>query len=372
MIDRMTTGLLVVSVAMAAVGCSTGIDEARIGAARVEPELLPRAARVASGRVPVVIGPARPYHTSRGVSARPAPPRPFPGAALADTRAAGVRNEVEAMIGGYLRDFNRHDTAAVAAHWTEAAENLDLDSGETTAGRVAVRQAFAALFAEDDGATIDIAVEAIRPVRHDVAVVDGTTTVHFGDGTRAGSRFSAVTVKQGDRWMLDSVRESARHEAAGAGRPLDQLAWLVGSWQDPRPGMSASTQCFWSAGRAFLIRTHAVSGHAAAGEVGAGIPALLSEVEIAEREVTELIGWDPERQLIRSWVFTSTGRFAEGTWTRAADGWRVRLEGRGSDSGRSCESLITRRGPDAVAVSGGRDGLAAELVPVGDVVRVAR
>ena len=370
MIDRTLMGGAIVSVAMiVATGCSTGSNDARIGSARVEPELIPRSASSVSGPVPVVINQSQPYHTSRGVAQRPVAPRRLSGAHAGDA-PAGLQAEVDAMLGSYLRDFNRHDTVAVASHWTERGENLDLDSGETTAGREAVREVFAALFNEDADAAIDIDVQSIRPVRRDVAVVDGTSTVRFGDGARAGSRFSAVMVRQDGRWMLDSVRESARSDISGDERPLDQLAWLLGTWEDPRPGMAASTKCFWSAGRAFLIRTHAVSGLAAAGDSSASIPALLPEAEAAEREVTEIIGWDPDSQVIRSWVFTSAGRFAEGTWSRTNEGWRVRFEGRGADMGRVSECVLASRGPDAMAVSGARDGLAADLTPVCDVVRV--
>lgn len=369
--DRTSMGVALVAAAMVmAAGCSTGPGESRIGAVRVEPELTPRSARGVSGPVPVVIEASRPYHTSRGVARGRVMPRRFPGASLPGDTPAALRAEVETMLGDYLRDFNRHDTVAVAAHWTEQGENLDLDTGDTTVGRAAVREVFAALFDEDAAAAIDIDVQAVRPVRRDVAVVDGTSTVRFGDGARAGSRFSAVMVREDGRWKLDSVRESARPDVSGDDRPLDQLAWLLGTWEDPQPGMAASTKCFWSAGRAFLIRTHAVSGLATAGDSSTGIPALLPEAEAKEREVTEIIGWDPDSQLIRSWVFTSAGRFAEGTWTQTADGWRVRLEGRGADMGRACECMLTRRGPDAVTVSGARDGLAADLTPVCDVVRV--
>ena len=55
------------------------------------------------------------------------------------------------------------------------------------------------------------------------------------------------------------------------------------------------------------------------------------------REVSEIIGWDPERRQIRSWVFTSDGRFAEGFWNRAGDSWEVRYEGRGA-GGKTLES----------------------------------
>jgi hypothetical protein len=40
------------------------------------------------------------------------------------------------------------DPAALAAHWTDAGESVDLVSGEVTAGRDAVRDVFAALFAD--------------------------------------------------------------------------------------------------------------------------------------------------------------------------------------------------------------------------------
>jgi uncharacterized protein (TIGR02246 family) len=356
------------------VGCSSGQHERTIGAARVEPELASQSSRRAAGPVPVVIAPARPFHTAVGGVHPAAEPRRVP--AVAGDATTATRLEVEAAIAGYLRAFNRHDTAAVVAHWSERGENVDLDSGETTVGREAVHDVFAALFARDDAAAIDIDVHAIRPVRRDVAVVDGTSTVRFGDGARAGSRFSAVMVRHDGRWLLEQVRESACPvPAAHQGRPLDQLAWLVGSWEDAVPGTVASTRCFWSAGRAFLIRNHAVTtGVADRGPVAGrdDIPGLLATADPVEREVTEIIGWDPESQAIRSWVFTSAGTFAEGIWTREADGWKVRIEGRGSDAGQTTECLITRRGDDEFAVRGNRAGFAAHLMPVSDFIRTDR
>lgn len=361
-------------VAATLVGCSSGRHEHSIGAARVEPELSSASQRRSIGPVPVVIAPARPYHTAAN-GVRPSVPRRLPAGVVAVDAASGTRQEVEAALAGYLQAFNRHDTAALVAHWSEQGENLDLDSGESTSGRAAVQEVFAALFDQDDSAAIDIDVQSIRPVRRDVAVVDGTSTVRFGDGSAAGSRFSAVMVRQEGRWLLDQVREaSCPVPAERAGRPLDQLAWLVGSWENVAPGMAACTRCFWSAGRAFLIRTHAVT--AGVGDRGPAvaddIPALLPTSDAMEREVTEIIGWDPESQSIRSWVFTSAGRFAEGTWSREGEGWRVRVEGRGADRGHTAECVIVRRGDDGLSVRGDGDGFAAELQPVSDFVRTPR
>ncbi|NQW46895.1 MAG: nuclear transport factor 2 family protein [Planctomycetes bacterium] len=303
---------------------------------------------------------------------------------------AGIRN----MIGSYLRAFNRHDPAALAAHWSIAGENVDLDSGETTVGREAVQEVFVALFTEDAGATIDIDIASIRHVRPDVAVVDGVSQIAFTDALPSSSRFSAVLVRQDDTWMLESVRESnvsVSGDAAAAPSPLGELAWLVGSWEDVGEGVTASTHCFWSVNKAFLIRSHAVSSDAAQEHRplpgDSSIPGLLSAggsgngEHPSSREITEILGWDPERAQIRSWIFTSDGRFAEGSWSRDGErgvpgisesAWIVRLEGRGQDLAADCTYTLSRVGNDGLECRCSEDALADVMPPACDFVRTAR
>lgn len=293
--------------------------------------------------------------------------------------------EVAAMLRDYLAAFNRHDAPALAAYWTATGENIDLDTGETTRGREAVAAVFATLFEADDAARIDIDIESIRPLRDDVAVVDGVTSISFSDGGAghappAGSRFSAVVVKEGGHWMLESVREASLAEsplrAPVPGRPIDTLAWLVGAWEDAGEGVTASTHCFWSAGRSFLVRSHAVTFDAAdvvrpvAGDDS--IPGLLPPGAGPRREITEIIGWDPERAQLRSWLFTSEGRFAEATWTPAGEGWRVHFAGQGADAGTTGSVVIERLGPDELAIRCDADGLADVMPPACDFMRTAR
>jgi uncharacterized protein (TIGR02246 family) len=344
------------------VGCSAGKT--------IEP--VPVAARPAAA-VPQVIQPPRPFRVAD------APARLEVAAAARPAGAADVAAEVRGMLDGYLRDFNRHDPAAVAAHWSDGGESVDLASGEVTSGRAAVRDVFAALFATDADATIDIDVASVRPVRHDVAVVDGQTRLGFTDGGSASSRFSAVVVKQHGRWLVESLRESplpAAGKVGVAARPLDDLAWLLGAWEDVGEGVTASTQCFWSAGRAFIVRSHAVrpdrvpESLPTAGDTR--IPGLLPADDSGPRELTEIIGWDPERQAVRSWLFTSTGRFAEATWTKAGDVWTVRVEGRGRDEGAGCECTLERVGVDGLVVRCSSAALAELLPPACEFTRTAR
>ncbi len=339
------------------VGCSSGKTV----------ETVPVAARPTAA-VPQVISPPRPFRVADAAVA----------AARAEV-AEDVAAEVRGMLAGYLQDFNRHDPVAVAAHWADGGESVDLASGEVTAGRAAVRDVFAALFATDVEATIDIDVASVRPVRHDVAVVDGQTRLGFTDGGSAASRFSAVVVKQDGRWLVESLRESplpATEAANAAALPLDELAWLLGAWEDVGEGVTASTQCFWSAGRAFIVRSHAVRPDQAPESLPAAgdtrIPGLLPANDLGPRELTEIIGWDPDRQVVRSWIFTSTGRFAEATWTKAGDAWTVRVEGRGHDEGAGCECTLERVGIDGLVVRCSSDALAELLPPACAFTRTAR
>lgn len=280
--------------------------------------------------------------------------------------------EIRDMMRSYLRAFNRHDAAALAAHWSETGESVDLDSGETTAGRAQVAGVFAALFAEDREATIDIDIASIKPVRNDVAVIDGVSLISFADDSTAASRFSAIVVREDGRWVLSSVREAAAPVPERPRRPLDGLDWLVGSWEDVTEGLTANTHCTWSAGRAFLVRSHMSAPEATAATPADGVPALLP-AEGASREVAEIIGWDSQRGRIRSWVFSSDGRFAEGEWRRVGEGdeWTVTFTGQGADAHLTTTRTIRRLDNDGIVVTGGEGPLATAIPPAADFVRTA-
>jgi uncharacterized protein (TIGR02246 family) len=404
---RRFAGLLPIATALAAAGCGAPVTAppARLGARSVEPQLLATTTaephRRVSG-VPDVIARPKPFRVA-DVTARvhaslepatmaskiesvalPAAVQPvaasepvaIPAAARPAEPVSPRVAEIRDMLAGYLRAFNRHDAAAAAAHWAAAAENVNLDTGEVTRGREAVREVFASLFELDAEAAIDIDVDAIRPLRDDVAVVDGISRVSYSDGDVAGSRFSAVVIREDDHWRLASVRETAAAVEPKPARPLDQLAWLVGSWEDVGDGVIASSQAAWSADRGFLVRTHVSTpdehpaGRPAAGD--SGIPGLLPAAAGGRRELTEIIGWDPERETIRSWLFSADGRFAEGTWSREADGWTVKLEGHGRDAGRTATCTLTAEGADGLVLRCEGEGLEGLLPPACGYARTAR
>lgn len=387
-------------------GCApagTG-PQSRLGSLAVEPEL-PSASATTSADphrrwVPEVIAAPKPFRladvagtptavaATMGQTVEPfVPPAPVRlASAMADAvepahlpqpvPASPQTAEIRDMLAGYLQAFNRHDAAAAAGHWAIAGESLNLDSGESTRGREAVRQVFASLFEIDAEAAMDIDISGIRPLREDVAVVDGVSRVSYADGEAAGSRFSAVLIREAGQWQLANVREAACAVPDRPRRPLEELAWLVGSWENACEGVTASSQCSWSGDRAYLTRHHIISASPPASEpprAGDGrIPGLLSAAAAGRRELSEIIAWDPERESIRSWIFSADGRFAEGTWSRDGDSWVVRIEGRGLDAGREARCTLATDGPDGLAVESDGESLAGLLPPSCGFTRTAR
>lgn len=398
----------IVACALVLGGCSA--SDATVGS--VAP---PAVAVPAARRVPIVIAPPRPFRIAQMPGPRRAAlrettmarqrPMPVPrerqpddGILLtADTTAAeegmtaarllssdappharpDADTGVREALRDYLEAFNLHDAAALASHWTPDGTSVDLASGTVTSGREAVRSVLAALFEEDGSAAIDIDVGSVRPIRDDVALVDGVTRLSFATGDTTDSRFSAVMVREGDRWRLERMQEAPLEpvETPARGTPLDALSWLLGSWEDVGEGVTAGTQCFWSGGRSFLVRTHVTTPDHRPEAPQAGddrIPGLLPAGPAAPLELTEIIGWDPEREEIRSWFFTSAGRFAEGAWRREGVTWKVHVVGQGRDTGLACVCTLSPEGRDGLTVRHDTDALAHLLPPACDFVRTSR
>jgi uncharacterized protein (TIGR02246 family) len=289
--------------------------------------------------------------------------------------AAPLVAEIRDMLHRYVRAFNHHDAAAVAAHWTADGESRNLDSGEVTAGREAVRAVFSDLFETDDQGTLGIDVSSIRPVRADVAIVDGLAQVGSSSGLGVMNRFSAVVVQEEGQWLFQSIREAAAQAVTSPVRPLDELAWLVGFWEDDGDGVTAGTQCDWTSGKGFLMRSHVISPDSASAQLPrAGderVPGLLPVEPAAAGELTEIIGWDSEREAIRSWIFTADGRFAEGTWERDGAGWVVVIEGRGADAGRQARCTLLPDGPNGLVMQCAGERLEGLVPPTCSFTRTA-
>jgi uncharacterized protein (TIGR02246 family) len=215
-----------------------------------------------------------------------------------------IRNK----INSYTAAFQRRDAKALAAHWAKEAVYLNPETGEQVQGRDKIEAYFAAQFADEGPgeAKLAVSVKSLRFITNDVAIEDGTAKVTRPGEAPETSSYTAVHVKQGNDWLLDSVRETTLPpEPTGADR-LAELDWLTGHWVDEDDNARVSLHCYWTAGQAFLTRSFDVEAEG-----------------ILQMKGTQIIGWDPVAQSIRSWTFDSDGGVTEGTWRRDGSSWVI-------------------------------------------------
>ena len=146
------------------------------------------------------------------------------------TRQADDAKAIAALVASFTKAFNAGDAAAAAATYAEDALVVD-EQGERTEGRAAIRDRYAASFADNPGSTIAIQVDSLRFLGPETALEEGRATITPADGAGLPeiTRFTAVYVKQGGRWLQSAVRDELAQDLTPHDR-LKELEWLVGDW----------------------------------------------------------------------------------------------------------------------------------------------
>ncbi len=207
--------------------------------------------------------------------------------------------------------FNKGDVDELVAHWTEDGEFIN-ESGRSYRGKAQLRAMLTKMLPTFKGATQSIKVGAIRFIRPDVALEEGTVTVKAADGSVDTGNYAGVWVKQGGKWLLSQVRDLPSPEEdkdkAPAFAQLKQLAWLVGDWE-AKAGEIKMT-CKWAPGQSFLVQEYTAR-----------------QADGKEYHVTQYVGYDPQQQLLRSWTFDSGGGSSGAMWVREGNTWTGTSEG---------------------------------------------
>ena len=248
---------------------------------------------------------------------------------LSPAMATADEAAVRGLLAKYVEAFNKHDANAVAALWTEKCVHIDRVNDLRTEGRDAIARDLEVVFEATPNARITGEVTSVRMIRPEVASVEGSTLLSGGGVDPSRSSFSAIMVSEADGWRIDSVEELPIAEAVTSRDALQELEWLIGKWQDDSDEAVIETTCNWSPNEAFLIRSYvAVIG------------------ETVDRQGTQVIAWDANRQAIRSWNFDSTGGFGEAIWTKNGDEWLVRSNQTSTDGSLSSGTYLIRKVDD--------------------------
>jgi uncharacterized protein (TIGR02246 family) len=212
----------------------------------------------------------------------------------------------------YAAAFNKGDLGGVLAAWTDDADYVD-EAGKTIKGRKDLSAMYKKSLQENKGLKVRIKTTAIRFLKDDIAMQDGSAILTHANGETETSPFTAVWMKKDGQWLLAHLRELPGQPGGIADEPnarLKDLDWLIGEWTHDDKDKKTTLTGHWFKGHKFLVLDYVV--HANGDEILA---------------LTQLVGWDPLTQKLHSWVFDSRGGFGEGAWSRRDNTWSVAVAG---------------------------------------------
>jgi uncharacterized protein (TIGR02246 family) len=252
-------------------------------------------------------------------------------AAASAADGASQRKEILALLTRVETTFAEADAKGLAACWTPTGVFIGPGGAETD-GRDNIEKLFTAVRKDQK---LLLHVEHFRLVNDSLALVDALSEMKPAPATGGTQMVCFVIVKQDGRWLIENARESSIHLPPQA-NPLKDLQWMAGDWASAASpaGVMLQTNCGWTSNQAFLIRKFKVQGKEAFLHGG-----------------TEIIGWDPRCQSIRSWVFDSDGGFGENAWVADGGHWVTRFSGTLADGSRvSATNIITKVDDDTVTI----------------------
>jgi uncharacterized protein (TIGR02246 family) len=263
-----------------------------------------------------------------------AEPADKPAAAADKDKAAGDQarpadqEAVRAAVKDFIKAFEKGDAKALAALFTEEGEYVSNDAA-TLRGRAAMEDGYAQFFKKNPDMRLEVNVDSIRFVSKDNAVLEGSARSYKSgkpdDPTI--SRISGLYARDNGQWRLALLRE-----APDEGTTLDDVDWLIGTWESKSDQAEVRTTYEWDDGKNF-IRAKFTIKQKDSDEVLSG---------------TQLIGRDARTGQLHSWLFESDGGFGEADWTWDGKNWRLDATGVEPDGDEvTATNVLTPLGKDA-------------------------
>jgi uncharacterized protein (TIGR02246 family) len=252
----------------------------------------------------------------------------------------------------FVAAFNKQDAKAIATLWTDDGEYID-DMGHRVAGREAIQQAYAELFATNPGLVMKIAIDSLRTLSPNTAVEEGRAVVEAGPAGVAGvTSYVVVHTKTEGKWLMASVRDK-RIDAPASVRSAADLQWLIGNWKAEEHGVQTESVFRWVADGRFIERRYTTTLFDGTKTTG-----------------VQLIGWNPQGGHVQSWDFSPDGGHAIGLWIPAEGGWQAKVVGTTGDGiSTSAVNWLIRLDDNAYVWKSAQRFLGDEALPdTGEVI----
>jgi uncharacterized protein (TIGR02246 family) len=277
---------------------------------------------------------------------------------VADESSAGRPQDeaaIRAASQAFVKAFETGKVDDVAALFTEDGEYQD-EGGQRIHGRTALAKAYGGFFAKRAELKAEGKTDSIRFLGKDTAVEEGTFTVKAKNAPADMSRYSSLYVRQDGKWLIALMKEWGDDKTDRA--DLNDLKWLIGTWESDGPELSARTSYEWAANNKFIHSHYTITPKKAGEKPMVG---------------TQIIGVDPANGQIHAWLFDGEGGIGESSWSFDGERWVIDSHGTLADgSDTTAQNLMTRNGDDGFTWRSVKRTLDGDMLPDLGAVKVTR
>lgn len=212
---------------------------------------------------------------------------------------------IEKKMEAYTNTYNIQDAKGLADFWEEDGQFIHPKTGQVIKGKKAIEDFFTSRFQTDKDMKLEVKISRVTITDQD-AIATGLFHVIQADQPVREIAFKAYLEQHNGNWLLDEIRQVDIAEVPDHYQHLKELEWLIGDWIDADEDAEIHISYSWDRSKNFISKKFS----------------LATEGKL-ELEGTQMIGWDPIQETIRSWFFDTDGTFGEATWTRKEKNWVV-------------------------------------------------
>lgn len=263
-----------------------------------------------------------------------------------------IRESAQAL----MEAFNQRQPEKIGALWAEDGVFYHPLTGQTSTGREEIIDYYREQFAKHKNGKVDVVVNNVRIDQPNQATIEGFLKISSKEIPLTQSAFRAQLISENGKWLFNEITDIVLEPAPSNFNRLKDLDWLVGKWIDRDENIEITFNTHWDKYKNFLIQRFTSK--------------ILGQDQI---EGQQIIGWDPIREKIHSWVFDSDGGFGEGQWMNKDNSWFAHMTYTLSDGRRASATLIYTKVDDHsyTFASVGRD-IEGEILPDIDPIVVQK
>lgn len=228
---------------------------------------------------------------------------------------------VLSRLKAYQESFNSNDPAKIATFWTSDAEFVYPRTGETVNGNKEIADVLLKKINEVPNTKIVFKDLKVEFPDSEHAIVTGFAQLDQNGKLSERRARKIELVKEKGEWLIARTSEIDIANPPNLYEHLKPLEWLIGKWKDDDDNVDITFENKWDRNKNFIIQTFAST--------------IYGNDEI---DGMQMIGWDPDQEKIRSWIFDTDGGYGGGYWTKSGDNWQLELNYTLSD-GREASSL---------------------------------